>query len=493
MKLRRLATELNALEAAGDLEVDVTDVTHDSRECRAGTAFVAIHGERVDGHAFITEALARGAVAVISDQVRDSRAAGSWVRVAHARAALAEAAAAVHGHPSRRLKLVGVTGTNGKTTTACVIDTIIRAVEKSSAMIGTLHYRIGDRVLSGQRTTPEASTIHRLLAEAEQAGCASAVMEVSSHSVELYRANALTFRVAVFTNLTPDHLDYHETMENYFTAKAKLFDGTLGGGPDVSVINIDDQYAARLIRVARGRVVTYGMTDQAQVSAQSYRLDADGLEFVAATPAGDVQIKSRLVGRPHIYNLLAATAAGVSLGFSPDQITRGIADCKGVPGRFERVCAEDARYDFAVIVDYAHTEDALGNVLRTAREIVSAGGRVITVFGCGGDRDKTKRAPMGRAAAELSDLAIVTSDNPRSEDPLAIISDIESGLQSVGRPYVKAPDRREAIFRAVGEARSGDIVVIAGKGHETYQILGDRTIHFDDREVAREALISAQE
>lgn len=492
MRLKDLATEIGVREAGGDLEVEVADVTHDSRECREGAVFVAIRGEKVDGREFIAEALGRGAVGVISDRIPDYVGTGAWIQVADTRAALAKAAAAVHGHPSHRLRLVGVTGTNGKTTTACLIDSIIRAAEPNSAMIGTVHYRIGNRVMNAQRTTPEASTVHRLLAAAVRAGCASAVMEVSSHSIEMSRANGLRFEVAVFTNLTPDHLDYHKTMENYFSAKAKLFDGTLGAPPGASVINTDDLYAAKLMEVARGRIVTYGMSDRAQINTRGYRLDAGGLEFIASTPAGEVEVSSRLVGRPHIYNLLAAIAVGLSLGFSLDQIARGLAECRGAPGRFERVTVDGVPADFAVIVDYAHTEDALRSVLRTAREIASGEGRVIAVFGCGGDRDRTKRAPMGRTAAELSDVTIVTSDNPRSEDPMAVIRDIESGLRGSGRPYIKAPDRREAIFRAVSEARPGDVVVIAGKGHETYQILRDRTIQFDDREVAREALVSAK-
>jgi UDP-N-acetylmuramoyl-L-alanyl-D-glutamate--2,6-diaminopimelate ligase len=314
-------------------------------------------------------------------------------------------------------------------------------------------------------------------------------MEVSSHAIELHRADALKFAVAIFTNLTRDHLDYHKTMESYFAAKEKLFNGRLGEAPGASVINIDDEYGRRLLETAKSRIITYGFGDRADVRANDFTLSARGLAFTASTPAGAVEISSSLVGRFHVYNALASIAAGLALGASLEEIARGVRECRTVAGRFEQVAPDNSREpSFTVIVDYAHTDDALKNVLQTAREVAGDRGRVITVFGCGGDRDKTKRAPMGEIAAALSDIAIVTSDNPRSEDPMAIISDIEVGLKQTERRYVKLPDRREAIFRAISEARAGDVVLIAGKGHETYQILGERTIHFDDHEVAREAM-----
>ncbi|HSE97266.1 MAG TPA: UDP-N-acetylmuramoyl-L-alanyl-D-glutamate--2,6-diaminopimelate ligase, partial [Blastocatellia bacterium] len=310
-----------------------------------------------------------------------------------------------------------------------------------------------------------------------------------SHAIELHRADALTFAVAVFTNLTRDHLDYHKTMESYFAAKKRLFDGSLESLPGVSVINIDDEYGRRLLDDAKGRIITYGFAEQADVRTPEFRLSARGLRFNATTPAGEVEIESSLVGRPHVYNILASIAAGLALGADLEAIARGIKSCSCVAGRFEQVSLESGELlDFTVVVDYAHTDDALRNVLQTAREVVGDRGRVITVFGCGGDRDRTKRAPMGEIAATLSDIAIVTSDNPRTEDPLAIIEDIEEGLKQTGRSYVKLPDRREAIFHSIAEAREGDLVVIAGKGHETYQIIGSETIHFDDREVALEAM-----
>jgi UDP-N-acetylmuramyl-tripeptide synthetase len=488
LTLEVLAKEMNAMAVTGRLNIEALDVTHDSRACAPGSIFVAIRGEKFDAHRFIPQAVERGAIAVISELPAGSENVPAWIQVGDARAALARSAAAVHLHPSQRLKLVGITGTNGKTTTAHLIDSIIRASEGTSAMFGTITHRVGDEAAAALNTTPEASDIQRMLGRAVDAGCRSAVMEVSSHAIELHRADALKFAVAVFTNLTRDHLDYHGTMESYFAAKEKLFNGSLGSQPGVSVINVDDEYGRRLFKSAKGDRITYGFGSRTDVGTDDFNVSPRGLAFTASTPAGRVEIVSALVGRPHVYNILAAIATGLALEASLDHIASGIAECPTVSGRFEQVTLNGtAQTPFAVIVDYAHTDDALRNVLQTAREVVGTG-RVITVFGCGGDRDRTKRAPMGELAASLSDVAIVTSDNPRTEDPEAIIEDIEAGLKKVARPYVKLTDRREAIFRAIGEAREGDVVLIAGKGHETYQIIGERRIHFDDHEVAREAM-----
>ncbi|HKQ04240.1 MAG TPA: UDP-N-acetylmuramoyl-L-alanyl-D-glutamate--2,6-diaminopimelate ligase [Blastocatellia bacterium] len=492
MKLADLAREIDAVATSGRLDREARDVTHDSRGVAPGSVFVAIRGAKTDAHRFIPQVIESGAVAIISELSRNQTdidtAEIGWIQVSEARAALARAAAAIHGHPSRRLKLVGVTGTNGKTTTAHLVDSIIRAAEGTSAMFGTIQHRVGDQAATAHHTTPEAADIQRMLAQAVAAGCRSAVMEVSSHAIELHRADGLKFAVAVFSNLTRDHLDYHQTMESYFAAKAKLFNGTIDPQLGVSAINIDDEYGRRLLGSARGRIITYGFSPDADVRTDRFDLSPRGLSYTATTPAGQIEIASPLVGRFHVYNTLAAIGAGLALGAELEVIAQGIRDCRTVAGRFEQVTMDDGRGPgFAVIVDYAHTDDALKNVLQTAREVAGQG-RVITVFGCGGDRDRTKRAPMGEIAAMLSDVAIVTSDNPRGEAPLAIIADVEVGLQKAGREYVKLPDRREAIFCAINEARDGDVVVIAGKGHETYQILGDNTIHFDDKEVAREAM-----
>ncbi|MEK6325503.1 MAG: UDP-N-acetylmuramoyl-L-alanyl-D-glutamate--2,6-diaminopimelate ligase [Acidobacteriota bacterium] len=489
MKLADLARDIDAIVATGQLDLEALDVTHDSRACEPGSVFVAIRGEKTDAHRFIPQAAERGAIAVISELPPGSENVPAWIQVAGARPALARSAAAVHGHPSERLKLVGITGTNGKTTTAHLIDSIIRASEGTSAMFGTITHRVGNEAAAAANTTPEASDIQRMLARAIAEGCRSAVMEVSSHAIDLHRADALKFAVAVFTNLTRDHLDYHGTMESYFSVKEKLFNASLGSVPGASVINVDDEYGRRLFRSAKGDRITYGFGNRTDAGTDDFKLSPRGLAFTASTTAGKIEIVSPLVGRFHVYNILAAIAAGLALGASLGDIARGVADCRTVSGRFEQVTLNGSQQSaFTVIVDYAHTDDALSNVLQTAREVAGMG-RVITVFGCGGDRDRTKRAPMGELAASLSDVAIVTSDNPRTEDPEAIIEDIEGGLKKAGRPYVKLTDRREAIFHAIEEAREGDVVLIAGKGHETYQVIGQLRTHFDDHEVAREAMM----
>jgi UDP-N-acetylmuramyl-tripeptide synthetase len=486
LKLYELKQILEVMTFSGPGDPEATDVTHDSRQTGPGVVFAAISGDRFDGNDFVAQALEMKAVAVISERGAPPALRAPWIQVPDARRALARAAAAVHDWPSTRLKLVGITGTNGKTTTTHLVDSIIKRAEGPSAMLGTISYRIGDDTTEAHHTTPEASDIQRFLSRAVSSGCRSAAMEISSHAIELMRANDLNLAAAVFTNLTRDHLDYHKSMEAYFDAKSKLFDGRLGAAPLNSIINTDDEYGRKLASTAHGRLITYGLRD-ADVRTARYNTSESGLEISLVTPRGSFQIKSSLVGRPHVYNILAATAAGLALGFDTESIARGVADCRLVAGRFEQVVGEaGVAPGFRVVVDYAHTDDALLNVLTTARDITS--GRVITVFGCGGDRDRTKRAPMGEIAGRLSDLVIVTSDNPRSEDPESILSEIEPGLKRSGLEYLKIQDRRDAIFRAIREARAGDLVLIAGKGHETYQIIGTTRTHFDDREVAREAM-----
>jgi UDP-N-acetylmuramoyl-L-alanyl-D-glutamate--2,6-diaminopimelate ligase len=384
------------------------------------------------------------------------------------------------------LQLVGITGTNGKTTCAYLIASIPEAAGEPVAMTGTVEYRIGRERSKAVRTTPEATDMQRRLRRAVEAGCRVAVMESSSQAIDFHRCDALYASVAVFTNLTRDHLDYHKTMDAYWAAKRRLFDGSLGEPPRSSVINVDDERGLELARELeeRGqRVVRYALNSEADVTALNVEHALEGMSFDLVTPAGRRSLHSPLVGRPHIYNILASVSAGLELGYGLDTIARAIESCTGAPGRFERV---KHRGDFSVIVDYAHSDDALLNVLRTAREV--ARGRIITVFGCGGDRDTSKRAPMGEAAGGLSDVVILTSDNPRTEDPEKILADAEEGLRLTGKPYEKIADRRAAIHRAIAEARTGDLILIAGKGHEDYQIIGRETFHFDDKEVAREAL-----
>lgn len=486
IKVEKLANELGGSRVCGG-DINVTDVTHDSRVAREGALFVAIKGETADGHRFIEDVMRRGAVGVISEYDPPADFSGAWIKVADSRQAHARAASLVYGDPSHELDLVGVTGTNGKTTTTYLCFALAEAANNKAAMLTTVEYRIGEKSEPAVRTTPEASDTNRFLRAAVDEGCAMAVMEASSQAIDLHRCDWLRFRIAVFTNLTRDHLDYHGTMENYFDAKKKLFDGRLGERPLSSVINIDDEWGLKLADelISNGqRVVTFSQNSDADLSAKNIEVSLiRGTSFKLSTPSGELNVTSPLVGKPHVYNMLAATAVALEIGCDLESVRRGLSTCVGAPGRFERVPHDG---DFAVVVDYAHTDDALMNTLKTARELTA--GRIITVFGCGGDRDKTKRSPMGEVAGELSDIVIITSDNPRNEDPLKIISEIEAGVRSKGADYEIISDRREAIKRAVSSARTDDVVIIAGKGHEAYQIIGGDKFHFDDREVAAEAL-----
>ena len=474
---------------SGNGETGVVDVTHDSRRAGGASLFVAVRGELFDAHKFIPQVMAQGAVGVISELPAPEDFPGCWLQVENVRRAMALAAAEVHHHPSRELQLVGITGTNGKTTTAYLVASIPEAAGEPVAMTGTVEYRIGKERRKADRTTPEATDMQRLLREAVEVGCQTAVMECSSQAMDFHRCDALEISVAVFSNLTRDHLDYHKTMENYWYAKQRLFDGRLGSRPKTSVINVDDPYGVELadkLEQEGLRVVRYAAKAEADVTARNAEFSLDGMRFQLHTPAGDRDFHSPLVGPPHVYNTLAAVASGLALGYSLDVITTALGTCTGAPGRFERVPHDG---DFAVVVDYAHSDDALLNVLRTAREVTK--GRIITVFGCGGDRDGSKRAPMGEAAGSLSDVVILTSDNPRTEDPEKILADAEVGIQKTGKPYEKIADRREAIHQAISQARANDLVLIAGKGHEDYQIIGREVFHFDDKEVAREAFVES--
>ncbi|MGD9627861.1 MAG: UDP-N-acetylmuramoyl-L-alanyl-D-glutamate--2,6-diaminopimelate ligase [Pyrinomonadaceae bacterium] len=487
MKIKDIADPLSA-RLFGDGSVSATDVTHDSRQARQGTLFAAIKGATVDGHRFVDDVMRRGAVGIISEYDPPEGFDGAWLKVADARVALARAASIINGDPSHKLDLVGVTGTNGKTTTTYLCYALAEAAGVRPAMLTTVEYRIGDRSEEAVRTTPEASDTNRFLRQAVDAGCGFAAMEASSQAIDLHRCDWLRFRVAIFTNLTQDHLDHHGTMENYFDAKRKLFDGRLGEAPAASVINIDDEWGVKLAAGLKGsgqKVTTFSQRgEDADLVAEDVRVSLlSGTSFLLKTPKGSRTITSPLVGRPHVYNMLSASAAALELGYELDSIAEGLSRCVGAPGRFERVPDSG---DLAVIVDYAHTDDALLNTLLTARQLTD--GRIITVFGCGGDRDRSKRRPMGRVAGENSDKVFITSDNPRTEDPLKIIEAIETGVKETGTEFRSVSDRRDAITEAIKEARPGDVVIIAGKGHETYQVIGNEKFHFDDREVAAEAL-----
>ncbi len=488
---RSVAEQLNA-ELFGDGTSIALDVTHDSRQAREGTLFVAIKGETMDGHRFVEDVMRRGAAGIISEYDPPADFAGAWLKVKKAREALAKAATVINGDPSHQLNLVGITGTNGKTTTTYLCFALAEAAGQRPAMLTTVEYRIGEKSEEAVRTTPEASDTNRFLREAVDAGCTVAVMEASSQAIDLHRCDWLRFKIAIFTNLTQDHLDHHVTMENYFDAKKKLFDGRLGERPGVSIINIDDEWGVMLADELRSdgeKVVTFSQRGEANLSATDIRVSLiKGTSFALKTPKAEVEVTSPLVGRPHVYNMLAATATALELGYDLDSIVKGLSTCVGAPGRFERVPHEG---DFAVVVDYAHTDDALLNTLKTARELTD--GRIIAVFGCGGDRDRSKRRPMGEVAGEHSDIVVITSDNPRNEDPLKIISEIEVGVKEKTSVYEVIPDRREAIYRAIAAAKSDDVVIIAGKGHENYQIIGADKFHFDDREIALEALARRSE
>ena len=470
----------------GDSNTEVTEVTHDSRQIQPGGLFVAVRGELFDAHKFVPQVMAQGAAGVISEEAALERFPGAWLQVDNVRRAMALAAAEVQHHPSRELQLVDITGTNGKTTTAYLIASIPEAAGEPVAMTGTVEYRIGKERRKADRTTPEATDMQRLLRQAVSAGCKTAVMECSSQAMDFHRCDALEYAIAVFSNLTRDHLDYHKTMENYWYAKQRLFDGRLGSRPRTSVINMDDPRGVELAETLERdglRVIRYAVKADGDVTARDAEFSLNGMQFRLRTPAGEQDFHSPLVGPPHVYNTLAAVASGLALGYSLAVITEALGKCTGAPGRFERVPHHG---EFAVVVDYAHSDDALLNVLRTAREVTK--GRIITLFGCGGDRDSSKRAPMGEAAGSLSDVVILTADNPRTENPDKILNDAELGIRKTGKPYEKIADRREAIHHAIRQARPNDLVLIAGKGHEDYQIIGREVFHFDDKEVAREAL-----
>jgi UDP-N-acetylmuramoyl-L-alanyl-D-glutamate--2,6-diaminopimelate ligase len=469
----------------------VTAIAYDSRQVEPGAIFFALRGVNADGARFVPQAIANGAIAVVAETAAPAGTPVPWVQVTNARAAMAEAAAAFYRNPSEELALVGITGTNGKTTTSYVLASICEAAGIKCGRIGTIAYTVGGREVDASRTTPESPELQRMLRDMVGQGAGACAMEVSSHALALRRVDSLRFAAGVFTNLTRDHLDFHGDMESYFVAKRRLFEILPDGA--VGVINVDDRRGAELVAAAR-RPVTYAIDAAADVRPGPLSFSLDGLAFEVRTPRGTFHVASALVGRPNAYNILAAAAAAMALDLPFSAIETGIARLEHVPGRFQVVSggADDVR----VIVDYAHTDDALKNLLETARPLAT--GRVVTVFGCGGDRDRTKRPLMGAVAARLSDLVIVTSDNPRSEDAARIIEEIQRGIVTPadrlgargpkGTPSIAIVDRREAIARAIQEARAGDLVLIAGKGHEKYQVIGDKTLPFDDVEVARAAL-----
>ena len=501
MRFEELLRGCEVIRRAGP-DVEIAGVEYDSRRAGPESLFLAMQGGTTDGNRFIGKAIAQGAAAIVTDsamafaetaQQHPERAIAE-IPAGAARRAMAVLAANFFRHPEKKLSLSGITGTNGKTTTAFLLDTMLNAAGRRTVLIGTIENHVAGAVRPAPHTTPESRDLLALFREGVDGGATETVMEVSSHALAQGRVFCLPYDVAVFTNLTQDHLDFHGTMENYFAAKAALFDGSLGQAPRVAVINIDDDWGARLVDIARqakAEVFSYGLA-AGEFRAAEARMSAAGMSFQLITPVGTAQVETHLIGRVNLYNLLAASGAALARGLTVEQIAAG-ATTASVPGRFQTV---HAGQPFTVVVDYAHTDDALCNLTALAREFVSGGhhqprGRVITLFGCGGDRDRAKRPKMGRAAGEGSDLVILTSDNPRSEDPEQIMQDALPGLAATKTPYLKEADRAAAIRMAIEAARPGDIVLLAGKGHEKEQVLRDGAIPFDDAEVAAAAIREA--
>ncbi|HEU5457439.1 MAG TPA: UDP-N-acetylmuramoyl-L-alanyl-D-glutamate--2,6-diaminopimelate ligase [Terracidiphilus sp.] len=491
-----LAGQVTTLASAGGGGGLILGVEYDSRRVRSGSVFVAMAGGSTDGNRYIDQAIVAGAVGIITDsqaamdQLQASHPGFPVLLVSHGRRALAQASAAFFAHPERKLAATGVTGTNGKTTTSYLTSNLLSAVGRKTVLVGTIEYRIAGEVRPSIHTTPEARDLFALMAEGAERGATEFVAELSSHALDQGRVLGIPFDVAVFTNLTRDHLDYHQTMENYFAAKRLLFDGTRYPAPRVAVLNAQDSHGAELVAVARkagSEVRTYGI-QAGDWRAANIALTPGGAQFELQTPVGSAAVSSRLAGEVNVLNLLAAICSANARGVAFADIVAAIPQLNAVPGRFQPV---DAGQPFAVIVDYAHTDDALHNLTALAREMVhqaGANGRIITVFGCGGDRDRTKRPKMGEAAGKGSDYVLATSDNPRSEDPMAILADIEPGLRATGVHYTVEPDRAAAIHLALQAARPHDVVLIAGKGHEKEQVLADRRIPFDDAEIALSSL-----
>ena len=481
MKLRDVLRDVPVRATHGDLDADVSAVVADSRLAMRGSLFVAIPGLQHDGAKFVSSAVEKGAVAVVAQNPPPTKSSVAHVQVDDARAALALIAANFYGRPADKLSLVGVTGTSGKTTTTKMIESIFDASGEPAGLIGTIEYRAGDERLMADRTTPDAVILQQWFAKMVAAHVEHAVMEVSSHALALKRTYGVHFAAAVFTNLSQDHFDFHKDFEDYYQAKRTLFDQI--DDPKKAVVNADDEYGQRLIRELGSKPMTFGARGDIR-PAKDLEISTRGLRGTLHTPAGDIRVDSALLGRPNLYNWMAAAGAAIVVGMTKRDIEAGIRDLKSVRGRFEYVPSAGGP---TVIVDYAHKPDALEKLLHAVRDL-AARKRVVVVFGCGGDRDRDKRPKMGRIATELADFTILTSDNPRSEKPDAILDDIERGARAGGGKYTRITDRREAIARAIDDARDDDVIVIAGKGHESYQVIGDQVVHFDDREEAELAL-----
>jgi len=472
----RLADILKGIECSGYNEnTEISSVEYDSRKVTEGSLFIAVSGYATDGHLFIEKAVQNGAVAVLCEKDCDCFGAEKII-CKDSRVAMAVAGANFYGNSASRLKIIGITGTNGKTTTTYLVKQILELVGIKTGLIGTNQNMIGDKVIETGRTTPESVDLHKLFAQMESEGVTHVIMEVSSHALFLKRVYGFEFEVGAFTNLTRDHLDFHETFENYCDAKAILFKNCKKG-----VVNGDDEWADRIMKDATSAIKTYGVQNDTDIKAYDVKLSERGVIFSSDIDGKKHDIRLSIPGMFSVYNALCALSICLELGISMEDIIKGLIIAKGVKGRAEVV---NILADYTVIIDYAHTPDGLENIIGTVRGFSK--GRVITVFGCGGDRDKTKRPIMGHIAGELSDFAVVTSDNPRTEDPDAIISDVLAGMKGMEEKYTAIADRTKAIEYAMSKAQSGDVIVLAGKGHETYQVLADKTIDFDERSIVKD-------
>ena len=483
MVLDELLKAIPVEKVEGETGCDVRGVAVDSRQVDHGFIFVAMEGQTTDGHRYLSQAIERGAVAVVSERDPED-VSGTWVQTPDARKAAGLLSARLVGEPAKKINLVGITGTNGKTTIAYLLDDVVRRLAPPSAMMGTVVYRVGDEARPARHTTPEAPELQRFLARAVEAGCRYAAVEASSHGVALGRLEGCEFACAVFTNLSRDHLDFHRDMESYFAAKRMIFERYLRSGA-TAVVGCDDAYGRRLAEILPGPTCRFGFSEDADIRIELLDATFDGLDIRLRDRDEDRDFHSPLIGRHNALNLAAAYGAGRALGFEAEPLLEVLGQARGAPGRYEKV---DAGQPFHIIVDYAHTDDALRNLLETTRALPHR--KVLTVFGCGGDRDRPKRPLMGAVAARLSDRVVLTSDNPRSEDPSSIIREIELGTKAPrsGAEVLVEPDRRKAIRLALSHAEPGDVVLVSGKGHESYQIMGDRVIPFDDKEVVREIL-----
>ena len=478
MKVEKILHDIEYKLIQGSVETEFEKIEYDSRKVSKGDAFVCVTGFKTDGHNYVESAIKSGATVIFCErELENIDESVTVIQFENTRKALAHISAEYYGRPSERMNVIGVTGTNGKTTTTFLVKSILDKIGHKTGIIGTIENRIGDRIIATERTTPESLELQELFKTMADEGCQDVVMEVSSHALDLHRVDDIRFNVGIFTNLTQDHLDYHVTMENYKKAKGLLFERCLA-----SVVNIDDEAGEYMVSVSKGKVITFAIDKNADLKAEDIHISADGVEFKLEYDGKEYPVSLNTPGKFSIYNALGAIGACILMGIDMDTIISGLKENKGVNGRFQTV---RSKRGFNAIVDYAHTPDGLENILKTAKEFVK--GRIITVFGCGGDRDRTKRPIMGEIAGIYSDYCIITSDNPRTEDPVQILDDVEPGTKKSGCDYTKIVDRGEAIKYAIDMAKEGDVVIVAGKGHENYQIFADKTIHFDDVEEVKKA------